>query len=158
MCIRDRGWINYYAKYHRDEVYAVFYRLNILIRKWIKNTYKIRGLAKIFNKYQQIQSVNPVMFYHWTLGVRAWLIDKSLMRGDVHVGFCERFAGETPAYLLGCCAFLYAIAPPTGEFSSVMEMRETLIVTTSFMRSILWIKPCREIIVNTGGQHARICL
>jgi len=68
---RIRGWINYYAKYHRDEAYAVFYRLNILIRKWIKNTYKIRGLAKIFKKYQQIQGVNPVMFYHWTLGVRA---------------------------------------------------------------------------------------
>jgi RNA-directed DNA polymerase len=68
---RIRGWINYYAKYHRDEAYAVFYRLNVLIRKWIKNTYKIRGLAKIFNKYQEIQSVNPVIFYHWTLGVRA---------------------------------------------------------------------------------------
>lgn len=25
---RIRGWINYYAKYHRDETYKVFYRLN----------------------------------------------------------------------------------------------------------------------------------
>ena len=68
---RIRGWINYYAKYHRDETHKVFYRFNILIRKWIKNTYKIRGLAKIFEKYKQIQNVNPDLFYHWKLGVRA---------------------------------------------------------------------------------------
>ena len=27
--------------------------------------------------------------------------DKSRMRGDFHVRFCERFTGETSAYLLG---------------------------------------------------------
>src|SRR5450631_3765147 len=65
------GWVNYYAKYGKDETYKVFYRLNILIRKWIKNTYKIRGLAKIFDKYRKIQNANPEMFYHWKLGVKA---------------------------------------------------------------------------------------
>ena len=65
------GWVNYYAKYGKDETYKVFYSLNILIRKWIKNTYKIRGLAKIFDKYRKIQNANPEMFYHWKLGVKA---------------------------------------------------------------------------------------
>jgi RNA-directed DNA polymerase len=38
-----RGWINYYSLFNRDEAHGVFYYLNELIRKWMKNTYKICG-------------------------------------------------------------------------------------------------------------------
>lgn len=66
-----RGWINYYTKFNRDEAYGVFYYLNELIRKWIKNTYKIRNKGELYKKYRQIQAVNPELFYHWRLGVKA---------------------------------------------------------------------------------------
>ena len=66
-----RGWVNYYTKFNRDEAYGVFYYLNELIRKWIKNTYKIRNKGKLYKKYRQIQAVNPELFYHWRLGVKA---------------------------------------------------------------------------------------
>jgi len=66
-----RGWINYYTRFHRDEAQGVFYYLNELIRKWMKNTYKIRGKDKLYKKYQLIQSQNPSLFYHWRIGVKA---------------------------------------------------------------------------------------
>ena len=66
-----RGWVNYYAKYNQDKVYDVFYYLNELIRQWIKNTYKIRGKTWLYDKYKLIQSTNPVLFYHWRLGIKS---------------------------------------------------------------------------------------
>jgi RNA-directed DNA polymerase len=54
-----RGWVNYYAKYNRYIVYDVFYHLNVLIRPWTKNTYKIKGKAWLYDKYRAIQSSQP---------------------------------------------------------------------------------------------------
>jgi RNA-directed DNA polymerase len=66
-----RGWINYYTRFNRGETYEVFYYLNGLIRKWIKNTYKIIGKDRLYKKYRVLQEANPKVFYHWTLGIRA---------------------------------------------------------------------------------------
>jgi len=66
-----RGWINYYSKFNRDEAHDVFYYLNELIRKWIENTYKIRGKGKLYKKYKQIQAENPLLFYHWKIGIKS---------------------------------------------------------------------------------------
>lgn len=68
---RIRGWINYYAAFNRHKAYDVFYYLNELIRQWIKNTYKVRGKAWLYDKYRKIQSANPELFYHWKLGIKA---------------------------------------------------------------------------------------
>lgn len=66
-----RGWINYYSLFNRDEAHGVFYYLNELIRKWMKNTYKICGKKKLYKKYQLIQAENPLLFYHWKIGIKA---------------------------------------------------------------------------------------
>ncbi|MDQ3844744.1 MAG: group II intron reverse transcriptase/maturase [Bacteroidota bacterium] len=66
-----RGWINYYARFNRHIAYDVFYYLNERIRQWIKNTYKIRGKAWLYDKYRAIQAANPELFYHWRLGIKA---------------------------------------------------------------------------------------
>ena len=66
-----RGWINYYTRFNRRIGLDVFYYLNGLIRQWIKNTYKIRGKAWLYDKYRAIQSANPDLFYHWRLGIKA---------------------------------------------------------------------------------------
>ena len=57
--------------FNKDEAHGVFYYLNELIRKWMKNTYKIRGKDRLYKKYQTVQSENPLLFYHWKLGVKA---------------------------------------------------------------------------------------
>jgi len=66
-----RGWINYYSRFNRGEAHGVFYYLNELIRKWIKNTYKMRGKDRLYKKYRLIQAENPLLFYHWKLGIKA---------------------------------------------------------------------------------------
>lgn len=66
-----RGWINYYARFNKYETYKVFYYLNERIRQWIKNTYKIRSNGWLYKKYQEIQSSNPTLFYHWRLGIKS---------------------------------------------------------------------------------------
>lgn len=66
-----RGWINYYSLFNKDEAHGVFYYLNELIRKWMKNTYKICGKKKLYKKYQLTQAENPWLFYHWKIGIKA---------------------------------------------------------------------------------------
>jgi group II intron reverse transcriptase/maturase len=64
-----RGWVNYYTKYNRYEALSVFYYLNERIRKWIRHTFKIKGKRAWKRKYQQVQKAEPLMFYHWKLGI-----------------------------------------------------------------------------------------
>jgi RNA-directed DNA polymerase len=66
-----RGWINYYTRFNKWKAYQVFYYLNELIRRWIRNTFKIVGKDKLYKKYREIQTARPGMFYHWTLGIKA---------------------------------------------------------------------------------------
>ncbi len=66
-----RGWINYYSLFNKDEAHGVFYYLNELIRKWMKNTYKICSKKKLYKKYHLIQAENPLLFYHWKIGIKA---------------------------------------------------------------------------------------
>lgn len=66
-----RGWINYYTRFNRHEALEVFYYLNELIRKWVKNKYKLRSMKMLFVKFKAIQAQNANLFYHWTKGVRA---------------------------------------------------------------------------------------
>ena len=66
-----RGWINYYCKFNKYETHEVFYYLNHLIRKWIKNKFKIRSKKARDSKYHSILSAQPMLFYHWRLGLKA---------------------------------------------------------------------------------------
>jgi len=66
-----RGWINYYTRFNRDEAHGVFYYLNELIRKWMKHKYKIGSKKRLYNKYRLLQSENPLLFYHWKIGIKS---------------------------------------------------------------------------------------
>ena len=68
-----RGWLNYYTRFNKDEAHKVFYYLNELIQKWIKNTYKIRSKVELYDKYQLIQANNPTLFYHWKIGIKGMI-------------------------------------------------------------------------------------
>jgi hypothetical protein len=64
-----RGWINYYSRFNRDRVLHVFCYLNNLIRKWIRNTYKLRSIKWVVRKYEDLVKGSPELFYHWKLGI-----------------------------------------------------------------------------------------
>jgi RNA-directed DNA polymerase len=68
-----RGWLNYYTRFNKDEAHKVFYYLNELIQKWIKNKYKIRSKVELYDKYQLIQTNNPTLFYHWKIGIKGMI-------------------------------------------------------------------------------------
>jgi RNA-directed DNA polymerase len=54
-----RGWLNYFTRFNKDEAHGVFYYLYEQIRRWMKNTYKIRGKKRLYNKYRLWQAENP---------------------------------------------------------------------------------------------------
>lgn len=66
-----RGWINYYSRFYRHEVLEVFSYLNALIKKWLRNKYKLHSLKSVLIKYESIQVAEGNLFYHWRLGVKA---------------------------------------------------------------------------------------
>ena len=66
-----RGWVNYYTRFNRHEALNVFSYLNELIRKWLKNKYKLRSCKSVYVKYKTIQTENEELFYHWKLGIKS---------------------------------------------------------------------------------------
>ena len=66
-----RGWVNYYTRFYRQEMLRVFCYLNERIRKWLKNKYKLTNNKQTVAKYKAIQVEQPVLFYHWQLGIKA---------------------------------------------------------------------------------------
>jgi RNA-directed DNA polymerase len=66
-----RGWINYYTRFYRQETLQVFCYLNGLIRKWLRNKYKLANNKQVTAKYKTIQKAVPALFYHWRLGIKA---------------------------------------------------------------------------------------
>ena len=68
--LKIRGWLNYYSLFRRVETVKVFYYLNMLIKKWLRNKYKIQNKGDLYKKYRSIQAENPVLFYHWQIGVK----------------------------------------------------------------------------------------
>lgn len=65
-----RGWINYYTRFNRHEALRVFCYLNELIRKWLKNKYKLKSCKSVYVKYKTIQAADEELFYHWKLGIK----------------------------------------------------------------------------------------
>lgn len=64
-----RGWYNYYSKYNKWILFYEFRYLNKLIRRWIRTKYKLYSKKKQWDKYKHLLKLNPVMFYHWKLGI-----------------------------------------------------------------------------------------
>jgi RNA-directed DNA polymerase len=66
-----RGWINYYSKFGGKKVESLFYYLNELLREWIKDKYRIKKKSEVYSKYNLMHKEDPLMFYHWKLGITA---------------------------------------------------------------------------------------
>ncbi|MBX3257172.1 MAG: group II intron reverse transcriptase/maturase [Chitinophagaceae bacterium] len=65
-----RGWVNYYTRFYRDNMLKIFFYLNVKIRKWIRNKYRIKRKHAVLIKYHAIQKEYPDLFYHWKLGIK----------------------------------------------------------------------------------------
>jgi len=68
-----RGWINYYAKFYKSEMYKVFHILNRIMIRWAMRKFKnVRGRQRrAMHWLGRIALQHPHLFAHWqVLGMR----------------------------------------------------------------------------------------
>lgn len=65
-----RGWLNYYSRYGRRIAGNVFLYLNVLIRRWVEEKFRLRSKKAAVLKYQSIVQSNTGLFVHWQKGIR----------------------------------------------------------------------------------------
>jgi RNA-directed DNA polymerase len=67
-----RGWINYYGRYYKSELYCVFQHLNRTLARWAARKYKrLRGhRRRAMFWLGKIASREPLLFCHWKWGIK----------------------------------------------------------------------------------------
>jgi RNA-directed DNA polymerase len=64
-----RGWINYYGKFYRSELYLLLRRINTYLMRWARKKYRRLKAFKRFKAWWQgIIEREPKLFAHW-----AWM-------------------------------------------------------------------------------------
>lgn len=66
-----RGWINYYGKFYKSELYKVLRHMNKALVQWARRKYKklSRGRKKAENWLGKIAKAIPKLFVHWEMGI-----------------------------------------------------------------------------------------
>jgi len=67
-----RGWINYYGKFYKSELYCVFQHLNRILAQWATRKYKrLKGHSRKAHYWLgDIAKREPLLFYHWKWGIK----------------------------------------------------------------------------------------
>jgi group II intron reverse transcriptase/maturase len=66
-----QGWVNYYGRFHRSALYAVFDTLDQYLVRWMRRKYKrlkykVRRAGELLGAFRR---QHPGLFAHWTLAV-----------------------------------------------------------------------------------------
>jgi RNA-directed DNA polymerase len=66
-----QGWLNYYGKYTRSSLYAVWRHFNLTLVSWSKRKYKSLRNSKdrSFKFISRIAKENSDLFIHWRIGM-----------------------------------------------------------------------------------------
>ena len=65
-----RGWLNYYSRFGPKVAGNVFLYLNVLIRRWVEEKFRLRSRKAVVLKYHSIVQSNTGLFVHWQKGIR----------------------------------------------------------------------------------------
>ena len=67
-----RGWINYYGRYYKSELYPIFDQLNRILTKWAMRKYKHFRKRKPRARHWlgRIALRQPYLFAHWQFGAK----------------------------------------------------------------------------------------
>jgi hypothetical protein len=65
-----RGWLNYYSRFGKRVAANVFLYLNVLIRRWVEEKFRLRSKKAVLVKYQAIVQSNSGLFIHWQKGIK----------------------------------------------------------------------------------------
>ena len=64
-----RGWMNYYGKFNRSQLYRLLQRINTYIVRWARNKYRRLGNFKKAKRWWTgLVDREPGLFAHW-----AWI-------------------------------------------------------------------------------------
>jgi RNA-directed DNA polymerase len=66
------GWINYYGKFYKSEMYSTLRHINRALIMWARKKYKRLARHKKRTEYflGRIANQNPKLFKHWELGIK----------------------------------------------------------------------------------------
>lgn len=68
-----RGWMNYYGRYYRSELYPLLRRVNYRIQQWTRSKYKrLRPKKKMLEAWDRVTTRYPRLFPHWQWVTDAW--------------------------------------------------------------------------------------
>jgi RNA-directed DNA polymerase len=61
-----RGWMNYYGRFRRSEIYRPLERINTYLMRWARNKYRrLRGFKKFKRWWIGLVDREPNLFAHW---------------------------------------------------------------------------------------------
>ncbi|MDD2621087.1 MAG: group II intron reverse transcriptase/maturase [Syntrophomonadaceae bacterium] len=66
-----RGWVNYYGRFYKSEMYSVLNHMNRALVRWVRKKYKKlnRGKRRASNWLGKIARREPKLFVHWQMGI-----------------------------------------------------------------------------------------
>jgi len=68
-----RGWINYWGRYHRHQLYPLLNRINAYLVRWARKKYKrLRSLNRARAWWRAVTSRDPALFAHWPVTTAFW--------------------------------------------------------------------------------------
>ena len=70
LCSKLEGWINYYGKFRKRNLFRVFHRLTFRLMQWVQNKYKMTSKHDISKWLVNCQLVHPNLFAHWRFGYK----------------------------------------------------------------------------------------
>lgn len=60
------GWMNYYGRFSRSQLYPVLARINTYLMRWARNKYKrLRGYRQFMRWWYGVLDRDPELFVHW---------------------------------------------------------------------------------------------
>ncbi len=67
-----QGWINYYGRYFRSELYPTLQRINEYLVRWAQRKYKrLKGrMSRAWQFLGGVATRDPELFAHWRIGLR----------------------------------------------------------------------------------------
>lgn len=68
-----RGWINFYGRFNRHEMYPLLMRINAYIMRWARRKYKrLRSYKRLRRWWNGLVKRAPDLFSHWALTTTPW--------------------------------------------------------------------------------------
>lgn len=60
------GWMNYYGRFHRSEMYPLLQRVNSYLGRWARNKYRrLRARGRVTAWWYGVVDRDPELFAHW---------------------------------------------------------------------------------------------